>query len=135
MIVDFKPSTTLPPNGSSQCYTQMLLPINFKDTNTRLPSISLTHFTKFRSMMSISLNWSSWYFKFTVMPFSIKKALTTFQYLMYCILDEFYKKFVYVYLNNIIIFFRMLKEHIDHLWQVLTKIRKANLKIKPSKCQ
>ena len=69
------------------------------------------------------------------MHFGVKNALTTFQYLMYRILGEFYGKFVYVYLDDIIIFFRSLEEHVDHLRQVLTKIRETNLKIKPSKCQ
>ena len=69
------------------------------------------------------------------MPFSVKNAPATFQYLMYCVLGEFYEKFVYVYLDDIIIFSRSLEEHVDHLRQVLTKIREANLKIKLSKYQ
>ena len=75
------------------------------------------------------------HFKFTVMPFGVKNAPATFQYLMYHVLGEFYEKFVYVYLDNIIIFSRSLEEHVDHLIQVLIKIREANLKIKPSKYQ
>ena len=75
------------------------------------------------------------HFEFTVMPFGVKNAPATFQYLMYRVLGEFYGKFVYVYLDDIIIFSRSLEEHVDHLRQVLTKIREANLKIKPSKCQ
>ena len=73
------------------------------------------------------------HFEFTVMPFGVKNAPATFQYLMYRVLGEFYEKFVYVYLDDIIIFSRSLEEHVDHLRQVLTKIREANLKIKPSK--
>src|ERR1044071_5766322 len=75
------------------------------------------------------------HFEFIVMSFDVKNALTTFQYLMYHVLDEFYRKFVYVYLDDIIIFFRSLEEHINYLCLVLTKIKKANLKIKLSKCQ
>ena len=69
------------------------------------------------------------------MSFGIKNVPATFQYLIYRVLGEFYGKFVYIYLDDIIIFSRMLKKHTDHFWQVLTKIRKANLKIKPNKCQ
>src|SRR5688572_22586121 len=54
-------------------------------------------------------------FEFTVMPFSIKNAPDTFQYLMYHVLGEYYGKFVYVYLDNIIIFSKSLEEHIEHL--------------------
>src|SRR5688572_22289622 len=59
-------------------------------------------------------------FEFTVMPFGIKNAPVTFQYLMYHVLGEYYRKFVYVYLDNIIIFSRSLEEYIEHLRLVLT---------------
>ena len=74
-------------------------------------------------------------YEFLVMPFGIKNAPATFQYLMYLVLGKFYGKFVFVYLDDIIIYLKTKEEHMQHLHEVLTEIRKAGLKIKPAKCQ
>ena len=54
---------------------------------------------------------------------------------MYLVLGKFYGKFVFVYLDNIIIYSKSKEEHVQHLHEVLTELRKAGLKIKPAKCQ
>ena len=54
---------------------------------------------------------------------------------MYLVLEKFYEKFVFVYFDNIIIYSKTREEYIQHLQMVLTEIRKAELKIKPAKCQ
>ena len=40
-----------------------------------------------------------------------------------------------IYLNNIIIFAVIPKEHLKGLWAVLTKLWEAGLKLKPEKCK
>ncbi len=51
------------------------------------------------------------------------------------ILRPYIGKFVKVYLDDVIIHSRSKEEHIKHVRAVFQKIRKANLKLKPSKCK
>ncbi len=69
------------------------------------------------------------------MPFGLNNALATFQRLINKILRQYIGKFVQVYLNDVIIYSNNLDEHKRHIKAVLEKIRKANLKLKLSKCQ
>ena len=69
------------------------------------------------------------------MPFGLNNVPATFQRLMNGILRDYLRKFCLVYLDDIIIYSKTLKEHKQHVKQVLEKIREANLKLKPSKCQ
>src|ERR1044071_2267899 len=69
------------------------------------------------------------------MPFRLNNALATFQRLMNNILRDYLRKFYLVYLDDIIIYSRTLKEHKKHVKMVLQKIREHNLKLKPSKCE
>src|SRR6266540_7100285 len=69
------------------------------------------------------------------MPFGLNNVLATFQRLMNKVLRQYIGKFVQVYLNNMIIYSNNLDEHKRHIKAILEKIREANLKLKPSKCQ
>jgi len=51
------------------------------------------------------------------------------------VLRQYIRKFVQVYLDDVIIYSNNLTEHKKHIKVVLEKIREANLKLKPSKCQ
>ncbi len=51
------------------------------------------------------------------------------------VLKQYIGKFVQVYLDDVIIYSNNLNEYKRHIKAVLEKIRKANLKLKPSKCQ
>src|SRR6266498_5201199 len=51
------------------------------------------------------------------------------------VLRQYIEKFVQVYLDDIIIYSNNLDEHKRHIKVMLEKIRKANLKLKLSKCQ
>src|SRR6266536_2079205 len=74
-------------------------------------------------------------YQFKVMPFGLNNALATFQRLMNKVLKQYIGKFVQVYLDDVIIYSNNLTEHKRHIRAVLEKIREANLKLKPSKCQ
>ena len=50
------------------------------------------------------------------------------------ILRKIKRKFVLVYLDDIIIFSKNYEEHLQHLQQVFDCLEKANLKINPEKC-
>src|ERR1044071_1184877 len=51
------------------------------------------------------------------------------------VLRDYLRKFVAVYLDDIIIFSKDKKSHKRHVKKVLKKIRDANLKVKITKCQ
>src|SRR6266511_3649205 len=74
-------------------------------------------------------------YQFIVMPFGLNNAPATFQRLMNDVLREYLRKFCLVYLDDIIIYSKTLKEHKDHVRKVLQKLAEANLKLKPSKCE
>lgn len=54
------------------------------------------------------------YFQFQVMPFGLTNAPTTFQCLMNSVLDQFIRKFVLVFLDNILIYSPTMEQHISH---------------------
>ena len=72
------------------------------------------------------------------MPFGLTNAPAVFQRLMQKVLDglnpEEGHDFVEVYIDNVLVFFRTMEEHVKHLRQVLGRLRKAGLKLKPTKC-
>ncbi len=74
-------------------------------------------------------------YQFKVMSFGLNNAPATFQRLMNKVLRQYIGKFVQVYLDDVIIYSNKQDEHKRHIKAVLKKIRKANLKLKPSKCQ
>src|ERR1043166_1931876 len=78
---------------------------------------------------------ASGHYQFRVMPFGLNNAPATFQRLMNDVLRDYLRKFVTVYLDDIIIFSKNKKSHKRHIKKVLKKIRDANLKIKITKCQ
>ncbi len=74
-------------------------------------------------------------YQFKVMPFRLNNVQVTFQRLMNKVFKQYIGKFVQVYLDDVIIYLNNLDEHKRHIKAVLKKIREANLKLKPSKCQ
>ena len=77
-------------------------------------------------------------YEFRVMPFGLTNAQGVFQRLMQRVNGGLNTKegtdFVRAYIDDLVVFSRSLKEHIAHLRQVLSRLRSANLKLKPSKC-
>ncbi len=69
------------------------------------------------------------------MPFGLNNVPATFQRLMNKVLRQYIEKFVQVYLDGIIIYSNNLDKHKRHIKAVLEKIKEANLKLKPLKCQ
>ena len=68
------------------------------------------------------------------MPFRLNNIPVTFQRLMNKVRRQYIEKFVQVYLDDVIIYSNNLDEHKKHIKVMLEKIKKANLKLKPSKC-
>ena len=68
------------------------------------------------------------------MPFELCNALAMFQRLMQNCLSELHLIYCLIYLDNIIVFFQMVEEHLHRLCVVFDWFREYNLKLKPSKC-
>ena len=69
------------------------------------------------------------------MPFRLCNAPATFQYLMNHILRKYLGDFVLVYLDNIIIYLKIWKGHLNHLRLVFEALRGAGLIVKVKKCE
>lgn len=74
-------------------------------------------------------------FEFTVMPFGLCNAPATFQRLMESVLAGLAREKCVVYLDDVLVMGKTFDEHIANLKEVFSRLRKAGLKLKPSKCQ
>lgn len=59
------------------------------------------------------------HFKYLVMPFGLTNAPAVFQALVNNVLRDFINRFVFVYLDDILIFSKSQSEHKNHVRQVL----------------
>lgn len=73
-------------------------------------------------------------FEFIVMPFGLTAAPATFQRLMDTVLKGLLWKNVMVYLDDIIIYSKSWRDHVQALDDVFRRLRAANLKASASKC-
>jgi hypothetical protein len=74
------------------------------------------------------------HFQFRVMSFSLTNAPATFQYLMNAIFGKYMRRFVLVFMDDILVFSKPLEEHIGHLQIVFQTLLEHKLYIKFSKC-
>ncbi|KAK2905716.1 hypothetical protein Q8A73_009659 [Channa argus] len=74
-------------------------------------------------------------FEYLVIPFGLTNAPAVFQSLINSVLRDFIYRFVFVYLDDILIFSRNLHEHQQHVWQVLQRLLENRLFVKAEKCE
>lgn len=74
------------------------------------------------------------HYEFKVIPFGLTNALATFQGLMNTIFGTMVRKFVLVFVDDILVYCKSLKEHVDHLKAVFTQLERHQLFVKESKC-
>ena len=70
-----------------------------------------------------------------VMSFELTNAPAYFMYLMNKVFMEYLDKFVVVFINDILVYFKNEEEHEEHLRLVLQKLRENQLYVKFSKCE
>lgn len=73
-------------------------------------------------------------YEFLVMPFGLTNASTTFQSVMNKIFAHLLRKGVLVFMDDIVIYFASLSEHISLLQQVFDILRAQKFYVKLSKC-
>ena len=78
---------------------------------------------------------ADWLFNFKVMPYVLCNSEATFQRLMELILAGLHWSTCLLYVDGIICFSKTVRQQIDRLDEILTRIRDAGLKLSPGKCK
>jgi hypothetical protein len=69
------------------------------------------------------------------MSFELTNVSTTCQEMINDALRQHLNRFVIAYLNDIMIYSKILKEHVSHIFKVLECLDIRNLHLKPKKCE
>lgn len=73
-------------------------------------------------------------YQFSVVPFGLQSACSALVKALHQVLDK-YENFVVHYIDDILIFSKTEKEHMEHIQMVLKELDEAGLKINLDKCQ
>jgi hypothetical protein len=73
-------------------------------------------------------------YDWTVMPFGLKNATSTFSRTMAEVFKDLGSKFLKVFVDDLNVHSKSWGEHLQHLDEVLCKLREVNLKLNLSKC-
>ncbi len=74
-------------------------------------------------------------YKYHVMLFELTNKLTFYQHYMNDVLFKYLHQFCQIYLDDIIIYSKILKKHKRHVWLILNRLREADLQININKCE
>lgn len=84
--------------------------------------------------MKIAFQTHNDHFEFRVMPYGLFNAPATFQGAMNEILGPFLRKFVLVFIDDILVYSPSLAEHVKHVQLIFDTLQQHGLKVKQSKC-
>ncbi len=74
-------------------------------------------------------------YKYHVMLFKLINESTFYQHYMNDVLFKYLHQFCQIYLDDIIIYSKILKKHKQHVWLILNKLREADLQMNINKCK
>ena len=83
----------------------------------------------------MAFNTPSGHWEYLVMPFGLTNAPAVFQTLANDVLRDMINRFVFVYLDDILIFSRNPQEHKEHVRRVLQRLLENRLFVKAEKCE
>jgi hypothetical protein len=109
--------------ASAQCFTKLDFKSEFDQV--RMSPVD-EHKTTFKTHQGHS--------QFKVMPFGLTNAPTMFQCIMNSILAPFLRKFVIVFMDDILVYSSYLDQHAHHLREVLQVLRAHKFFVNLSKC-
>jgi len=105
-------------------------------------------FTKFNILEAFNWIWikeeNEWktvfctqleHYEYLIMFFNLINASVTFQIFVNNILQRYLNQFIIVYLNDILVYSKMKKEHVQHVKKVLQTLKKVDLRIKSEKSE
>jgi hypothetical protein len=73
-------------------------------------------------------------YDWTVMPFGLKNATSTFTRTMSLVFKELGDKFLKVFVDNLNVHIENWEDRLQHLEAIHSKFREVNLKLNPGKC-
>ena len=82
-----------------------------------------------------AFNTPSGHYEYRVMPFGLTNAPAIFQAMVNDVLRDFLNSFVFVYLDDILIFSKSEPEHVQHVQSVLQRLLENQLFVKAEKCE
>ncbi|KAK3572801.1 hypothetical protein QTP86_007406 [Hemibagrus guttatus] len=74
-------------------------------------------------------------YEYLVMPFSLTNAPAVFQALINGVFQDVLNKYVIAYIDDILVYSASFEEHVHHVWEVLSRLLKNCLFVKPEKCE
>ncbi|KAL0165682.1 hypothetical protein M9458_037526, partial [Cirrhinus mrigala] len=83
----------------------------------------------------MELSFSQRHFEYRVLPFGLSNAPAVFQALVNDVLRDMIDRFVFVYLDDILIFSPSYQDHVQHVRQVLQRLLENQLFVKVEKCE
>ena len=75
------------------------------------------------------------HYKYLIMSFNLINASVMFQIFVNNILRRYLNQFIIVYLNEILVYSKTKKEHVQHVKKVLQTLKKVDLRIKSEKSE
>lgn len=99
------------------------------DLNQAYHQIPLAEESK--PLTAFSTDWNL--YEYNRVPFGLATGAAVLSRLLDSVLGDLKYKFVYNYLDDVVVYSRSFQEHIEHIEQVLKRFRDAGLTVKPAK--
>ncbi|KAL0166247.1 hypothetical protein M9458_038091, partial [Cirrhinus mrigala] len=132
-------AASLPPHRPYDCAIELLPAferLQGVSVFTKLDLRNAYHLVRIRrgDEWKTAFNTPRGHFEYLVMPFGLSNSPGVFQALVNDVLRDMVDQFIYVYLDDILIFSSSLQEHVQHVRRVLQRLLENGLFVKAEKC-